>query len=71
MLKLLVVIVVLTMLVYGLVRVVVRRGIIPARDAQRPAPRPQGPDDDPDFLRELDRRRRRRQAEGPERNDDS
>ena len=30
-----------------------------------------GPDDDPEFLRDLDRRRRRRQAEGPERSDDS
>lgn len=71
MLKLLVVIVLLTLLVYGLVRLVIRRGIIPAGSPQRPAPRPQGPDDDPDFLRDLDRRRRRRQAEGPERNDDS
>ena len=71
MLKLLVVIVLLTMLVYGLVQVLLRRGIIPARDVRRPAPRPQGPDDDPEFLRDLERRRRRRQAEGPERNDDS
>lgn len=71
MLKLLVVLVLLTMLVYGLVRVIALRGAFPAKGAQRPAPRPHGPDDDPEFLRGLDRRRRRRQAEGPERSDDS
>lgn len=71
MLKLLVVLVLLTLLVYGLVRVIGRRGILPAKGTQRPASRPQGPDDDPDFLRDLDRRRRRRQAEGPDRSDDS
>jgi hypothetical protein len=70
-LKLLIVLVVLTMLVYGLVRVIGRRGILPAKGTQRPTPRPQGPDDDPEFLRDLDRKRRRRQAEGPDRTDDS
>jgi hypothetical protein len=33
---------------------------------ERPRPAPRGPDDDPDYLRELDRRRRREQQDRPQ-----
>lgn len=68
MLKLLLVVLLFAVAVYALVRVIERRGLLPAPrrrgrpgDGQgaRPAePRPLGPDDDPDFLRDLDRRRK-------------
>jgi hypothetical protein len=75
--KFLLVVIVAAAVVYLLVRVAQRRGGLrgpgqggsPARPA-RPAPptRPRGPDDDPEFLRELERRRRaadrRRRAQG-------
>lgn len=51
-------------LTYGLIRVLERRGIA-ARPKGRgralrpqPRPRPVAPDDDPDFLRDLDRKKR-------------
>lgn len=48
--KILLVLIVFAVLVYLLVRVIERRGLRP------PGPsRPVGPDDDPDFLRGLDR----------------
>jgi hypothetical protein len=53
-LKVLVVVALLALAIYLLVRVVQRRGILD----HRPAPRPFAPDDDPDFLRDLDRKRR-------------
>ena len=54
MLKVLLVVVVIAVLVWALVRVALRRLDGP------PGPRPRviGPDDDPDFLRGLDGRRR-------------
>ena len=54
MLKVLVVVALLALAIYLLVRVVQRRGILD----HRPGPRPLAPDDDPDFLRDLDRRRK-------------
>jgi len=61
--KFLLVVIVLGVLVYLLVRVIQRRGIAPA-SRRRPATRPPeprrtiAPDDDPDFLRDLDRKRK-------------
>ena len=63
MLKFLLVVIVLAVAIYFAVRVVQRRGLLPQR---RPEQRPFGPDDDPDFLRDLDRKRRRRKPEDPD-----
>jgi hypothetical protein len=62
-LKFLLVVIVLAVAIYFAVRVVQRRGLLPQR---RPEQRPFGPDDDPDFLRDLDRKRRRRKPEDPD-----
>lgn len=73
MLKVLLVVLVLGLLIYLAIRMLEGRGNPGGggglrRRPQRPGPagptRPIGPDDDPDFLRDLDRKRR--QAEGPE-----
>ena len=61
--KFLLVVIVLGVLVYLLVRVVQRRGFItPSGRRVRAAPPQQrrmiAPDDDPDFLRDLDRKRK-------------
>lgn len=51
-------------LTYGLIRVLERRGIAGRPTGRGRAPRPQprprpvAPDDDPDFLRDLDRKKR-------------
>lgn len=63
MLKVLLVVLLFAALTYGLIRVIERRGIAGRpvrgrRPAPRPDPRPFGPDDDPDFLRDIDRKRR-------------
>ncbi len=62
MLKVLLVVLVFAALTYGLIRVIERRGgsVRPRgrRPGPRPDPRPFGPDDDPDFLRDLDRKKR-------------
>ena len=55
MLKFLLLVILVAIAVYYTVRVIQRRGILPKHDAP---PRPFGPDDDPDFLRDLDRKRR-------------
>ena len=55
--KFLLIVILLAAAIYFTVRVIQRRGILPPR---RPEQRPLGPDDDPDFLRDLDRKRRRR-----------
>jgi len=55
--KFLLLVIILAAAIYFTVRVIQRRGILPQRGAD---PRPFGPDDDPDFLRDLDRKRRRR-----------
>jgi hypothetical protein len=60
-LKVLLVVVLFAVATYCLIRVIERRGV--ARPVRRPAPRPESrplaPDDDEDFLRDLDKRRRR------------
>ena len=60
MLKFLLVVILFAVAVYLTCRVIQRRGIAPApRRAQaQPPPRVMGPDDDPDFLRDLDRKRK-------------
>jgi hypothetical protein len=59
-LKVLLVVVLFAVATYYLIRVIERRGV--ARPVRRPQPRPQqrpvAPDDDEDFLRDLDRKRR-------------
>jgi hypothetical protein len=58
-LKFLVVVVLFALAVYLVARTVQRRGVAkPSRPRHQPPPRPMGPDDDPDFLRDLDRHRR-------------
>ncbi|WP_435742891.1 hypothetical protein [Nocardioides sp. SYSU DS0663] len=71
MLKFLLVVAVFALMTYAVIRVIQRRGVLPAgssgRDAHRgpdsrrrpePPTRPVAPDDDVDFLRDLDRKRR-------------
>jgi hypothetical protein len=66
--KFLLVVIVLGVTIYLLVRVIQRRGISSIR-GRGPAPRPRewrrppAPDDDNEFLRDLERKRRRRQGE--------
>lgn len=57
MLKFLLVVILVAVAVYLVVRAIQRRGVIPKRPQQPPS-RPFGPDDDPDFLRDLDWKRR-------------
>ena len=60
MLKVLLVVALFAVATYLLIRVIERRGV--ARPVRRPQPRPPqrpvAPDDDDDFLRDLDRKRR-------------
>ncbi len=60
--KFVLVAVVFAIAVYVLIRVIQRRGLQgpdgPAGGIRRPPPRPLGPDDDPDFLWGLDKRKR-------------
>ncbi len=74
MLKLLLVVILFAAIIYVTVRVIQRRGISSPLDRRtfgrpsgRPATRrgPLGPDDDDDFLRDLERKRRRK-PETPE-----
>jgi hypothetical protein len=51
--KVLVLVALFALAVYLLVRLIQRRGILDIREARRPY----APDDDPDFLRDLDRKR--------------
>jgi len=63
-LKLLLVVVLFAVLTYATFRVIERRGVtgsptpLDRPRSRRPAPRPVAPDDDEDFLRGLNRRRR-------------
>ena len=70
MLKFLLVVILVAVVVYLTARAIERRGIAPApRRPQRPPqppPRPVAPDDDADFLRDLDRKRKRKDAEDPD-----
>ena len=60
MLKVLLVVLVFAAVTYAVIRLIERRGAPQprTRPAPRPEPRPMGPDDDEDFLRDLDRKRR-------------
>ncbi|MEJ7795376.1 MAG: hypothetical protein WKF50_07480 [Nocardioides sp.] len=53
--KFLLVVVILAAVIYLTVRVIQRGGVAKRPKRQRPDPRVTGPDDDPDFLRGLDR----------------
>jgi hypothetical protein len=65
-LKFLLVVILIAVMVYLTVRVIQRRGILPPPRRSTP-PRPLGPDDDPDFLRDLNRKRKHpEQPEDPE-----
>jgi hypothetical protein len=59
-LKVLLVVALFAVATYYLIRVIERRGV--ARPVRRPRPRPEArpvaPDDDEDFLRDLDQRRK-------------
>jgi hypothetical protein len=57
-LKFLLVVILIAVAVYLTVRVIQRRGIATPPRRQQPPRRVIGPDDDPDFLRDLDRRRK-------------
>jgi hypothetical protein len=57
-LRFLLVVILLAIAVYFTVRAIQRRGVAPTPRRQQPPPRVMGPDDDPDFLRDLDRKRR-------------
>ena len=56
------VVILMAVAVYMTVRLIQRRGIMPPAQRKsspgKSAPRPVSPDDDPDFLRDLDRKRR-------------
>ncbi len=57
--KFLLVVIIFAVAVYLVTRAIQRRGIAPTPPKRRqPPPRVMGPDDDPDFLRDLDRKRR-------------
>jgi hypothetical protein len=60
-LKVLLVVVLFAVATYYLIRVIERRGVarpVRRRPEPRPERRPRAPDDDDDFLRDLDQRRR-------------
>jgi hypothetical protein len=60
-LKVLFVVVLFAVATYCLIRVIERRGVtrpVRRRPTSRPEPRPAAPDDDEEFLRDLDRKRR-------------
>ena len=61
MLKLLLVVILIAAAVYLTTRAIQRRGMMPAPKPRPRRPQPPrfiGPDDDPDFLRDLDRKRK-------------
>lgn len=74
MVKFLLVIIVLGVAIYALVRLIQRRRLSKSTGpGPEPGPRemrrPSSPDDDPDFLRDLERKRRRRQGDQDSRPD--
>ena len=68
MLKFLLVVFLVALAIYLLMRVIERRGVkgMPQRPGPRPPRRPVAPDDDPDFLRDLERKKRKRQRDEPD-----
>lgn len=61
MLKFLLFVILVAIAVYLTVRAIQRRGVapqVPRRPRPQQPPRVVGPDDDPDFLRDLDRKRK-------------
>jgi hypothetical protein len=55
------VVILLAVAVYLTTRAIQRRGVVPRTQTKRPPappPRPMGPDDDEDFLRDLERKRK-------------
>ncbi|MFC4783112.1 hypothetical protein ACT8ZV_01460 [Nocardioides sp. MAHUQ-72] len=58
MLKFLLVVILVAVAVYLIVRAIQRRGVLPRHQPPSRPSRPLGPDDDPDFLRDLDRKRK-------------
>jgi hypothetical protein len=56
--KFLLVVVLVGVAVYLIVRVIQRRGIRPLPKPKPKPPRVVGPDDDPDFLRDLDKKKK-------------
>ena len=58
MLKFLIVVIALGVLVYLTVRVIERRGVKPV--TRRPPPRVMGPDDDPDFIWDLNKKSKKK-----------
>lgn len=68
MLKILLVVALFVLATYLLMRVIERRGLAPRpqRPRARPPARPLGPDDDPDFLRDLNRRSKPKPEVDPE-----
>jgi hypothetical protein len=68
-LKILLVVLLVALLIYAVTRLLEKRG--GATPRRRPGPRQApprvlGPDDDPDFLRDLERERRKRQEDEPD-----
>lgn len=66
--KFLLVVVVAAVLIYLTVRVIERRGI--RRRPKPTPPRPMGPDDDPDFLWDLDKKKRHKKPPLPDDHDE-
>ena len=64
--KILLVVLLIALVIYGVTRAIERRGLSRPQRPQRPQqpPRAVAPDDDPDFLRDLERRKRREQEHG-------
>jgi hypothetical protein len=66
-LKFLLFVILIAVAVYLTTRAIQRRGTAPApRRPSPPPPRVMGPDDDPDFLRNLDRERKKKHPEDPD-----
>ena len=61
--KILLVVLLIALVIYGVTRAIERRGLSRPQRPQRPQqpPRAVAPDDDPDFLADLDFERRRQQ----------
>lgn len=64
MLKFLIVVLVIALAVYGCVMLLERQMSGPKKPPSPGPKRPLGPDDDPDFLRELNRRRPKKHDDG-------